>query len=1244
MTKEGATFDKWSPALDAATVMPDKDVEYTAMWIAEQLKVRFLVGEYGSPILLDEVTVDYGTSVAADVIDAQPVYREYGYKKLSGFAPFYNNERHIVYSDYWYINDKGEWELFDENVVITENTDVYAWFKYLKVQLTVPQFISLSPPIDAAYTPDDTRIMDTTKDLMYAANNIWIKNIVGEDKYVELREKALAKIAKTGVINEDGAIKITEIPVPITNVIKPEDIHKEVKLYIREIITDDSKLDQIFNMVSPAELVTLIGTEKLLGMLSDEQIADIITNQMDRDNIIDMIVGYPDVQEIVISYLKKLITPDPVTGTVENLALRNEVIAQIEHQLATDADLRAHILTDIDLLDSVLTSFESEIEHRAVNDDEFITAILANDSIRVAMIESLLTNDSFIDVLKTNATLKAHVVDTIKGDLNADVIDLLNNNDSFKSEILDAIKNDSALLALLNSGSIAESMFNAMGSYGTSDDIKNYVINIAEERYGIDNITGVTDYSAIISVPDVESMIADMEADARVNYPGISDTDLQVNIIQELNDSWNTIWGDENDPDSLNSKAKTFKENAIDAFVNNNGDLTGTDYEAVQSMIDDSILSVVADFVNGASLDGEIEGKIAEIIIEFVMQDINAIADADVKAMVTDAQNAFKVKAKTLDADTIAEAFINYRDEDAGNVPVLEQAIATNYADIVTYIESNMSDPDGEIYKTIDTLLAENAEDVSYDTFAALLNILLKDDDVMITEYFEDYVGNDANRTIVRAQVDEFIDEGNINATFVATHRDDIVNVLTSEGVDLNAYVTVDIIKSYIDGIGSEDDKIAFADEVYNALEQVDEYNEFMSSFDQKKDTFTIHKDNTLFVMGIAEAIKGFSYEQIIGMVDNKLVDKVIDVFGKQFLKELFEQAQDDYYQGIVDIVNEIDTDIANGVEPKTYEYSTALTFKVNLAEMLVKAYNKAQTKALSILDNKNVNYTENQYLDYLLTNDYLAEILEETTLGEADGYTGYGIRSEQYYYEMILKYVIILDDAICWYGDNYTEEQIRAIASAVLTKTFNIHDKINEILTEYRATGDLPEKADKVLNGVEQINNMFTKYQPQINKVVDKYLASALNKHFEPGDVLDKDKVQTSIDIMLGTDDPTFDIDVLYEIFYHFDGKVQSKLKQLIDSGKLEKAVKKFEETDLVQLIGNYTDNSKVTSLAEKANEIKESGKVKTAFNSIYDLLVLIAEHGIEPFRVDEDVITVEDAYEVSVKGMKFKIAREFR
>ncbi|MBQ7039126.1 MAG: InlB B-repeat-containing protein, partial [Clostridia bacterium] len=111
--KVGHIFDRWDPEFDSTTVMPDEEVTYTALWTPERYKVRFGIGKYGNMNVTYETEVDYGTTVDKDIIDGQKTYTSslYGYVKKADYAPFYNNEAHKTNSDYWYLNDDGEWEL-----------------------------------------------------------------------------------------------------------------------------------------------------------------------------------------------------------------------------------------------------------------------------------------------------------------------------------------------------------------------------------------------------------------------------------------------------------------------------------------------------------------------------------------------------------------------------------------------------------------------------------------------------------------------------------------------------------------------------------------------------------------------------------------------------------------------------------------------------------------------------------------------------------------------------------------------------------------------------------------------------------------------------------------------------------------------------------------------------------------------------------------------------------------------------
>ena len=126
----------------------------------------------------------------------------------------------------------------------------------------------------------------------------------------------------------------------------------------------------------------------------------------------------------------------------------------------------------------------------------------------------------------------------------------------------------------------------------------------------------------------------------------------------------------------------------------------------------------------------------------------------------------------------------------------------------------------------------------------------------------------------------------------------------------------------------------------------------------------------------------------------------------------------------------------------------------------------------------------------------------------------------------------------------------------------------------------------------------------------------------------------------MFGQDDPVFTIDAIYDIFYRYDATMQAKLKQLIESGKLEAAVEKFEDSIFGRLMAQQ---GAVGNISDKIQEIQSSGKVQSAFNSIYDVLLIVADYGVEPYRVDKDKVTVEDAYQFTVGSVTVKLARQF-
>ena len=175
----------------------------------------------------------------------------------------------------------------------------------------------------------------------------------------------------------------------------------------------------------------------------------------------------------------------------------------------------------------------------------------------------------------------------------------------------------------------------------------------------------------------------------------------------------------------------------------------------------------------------------------------------------------------------------------------------------------------------------------------------------------------------------------------------------------------------------------------------------------------------------------------------------------------------------------------------------------------------------------------------------------------------------------------------------------------------------------------------------MKQINSLLTRFDGQIKSAISKYLNSSINDKLEDGNIHENEKVDRIIDLLIGTEEPTFNIDSLYALFYRFDDNVQEKLQALIDSGKLRAAIDKFESTDFGKI---FKGNGRFGTVADKLEEIQNSGKVQSKFDSIYDLLVVTAEKGIEPYRVEKDNVTVVDAYEVNIAGVNLKIKRYYQ
>ena len=1207
-TKEHNSFNGWKTAggdvFNKDTIVT-ADITVIADWLVDRVRVRFYDGYTTNEAdKLNEVELAYGETVPTAEFPADLYSDLFGYKKGPGLASVYTDDyTHKVATENWYVDETtGEWKLFDDTIAVTKDMNVYRVFKWFGIYLDNPR-IGRTVSVGAPYEADSTRTLDTVKDMTVSARNqlAWLMTL---PKYSEYEDKIMKKLESTGLMTADREIGILDIPVAIVSVISPEKIRKEIKQYIEDAINDPAKLDSLFDIIDINELANQIGADKLFDMLTDAQILSILKDANNEDKVVDFIkdnLTNPTMKQTVIDYLKAQLS-DPTS------TFRAEIIAEIKAKLATDTDLREKVLTDAGLLNSILAqpSLKDAVVDLAT-EDSFIETALSDDTLKTTLVNELVLDDDFVAILLNTAEFKEHVIDQLRNStLGQDVKNLINTNSTFKDEIISEIKGDTDFTNHLKTD-LKDDILTELDTYATKEDVVDYILQVA----------GSKDFSAFLSAADLEQIYVD-------HVPGWNSmTDAQkadaLNNLASDSAKRDEIWA------QVQQKVEDYKNQVIDEYAD--GTLANIE---IEDLINNAVLNTIVKFIDGTPTvaDDAIEENIFAYIND-KLADINSITDSDIKNMVENARDGFVNTAKDLpNLETYVKEF-----RDAHEIEI-KTIISNEYATITDYIKNNVSNPN--VFALLDDMLRTKAASVNDAVISDYLDGL---SDSALSDYLKEYVEDAANDAKVIEYIKKFIASDSLNETFVATYRADIANALA--GTDISAFVDKDMIKDYINGL-SDAEKKDLADKIYANLETLSYFTEFMAAFDNKKDSFEINENNTMFVMAVAEAIKSFDYNSIIAMVNNKAVKKLLNVMGQDFLKPFFEQAQNDYYNGIKDIVDEINADKAAGNPVKTYKYSTSLNFKVNaVTDVLIPVYDKGQDKAIQILKNNNVYYDDNPYLKYLMEQDVVDELLIKVG-APTETLTGYKLKGELDYYDYAQKMLIIADDALCWYGDNLTEAQRDAIIKAVLEKLIKAHDKFNEIVADYDSTGNLPGKVENAINSVSQLGKLITKYSKQIDSMVDRYLGSGLNRHFESSDIMENKKFQTAVDIMLGTDDPVFTIDMLYDIFYRYDDKMQEKLKQLVDSGKLRKALDKFEKMDIAKLFDGV-GNSKVTSLAEKLNELKNKGRVTSAFESMYDTLVFIADHGIEPFRIEETVVTTQDAYEVKIGNTALKVRRYY-
>ena len=1360
-TKTGYTFLRWED--ENGNVVDENYVvsaatTAVAVWEVQTYTVRFFNGAeaVAGKQLGDNLSVEYNDNVEnaeypTEAIKAAENVKAIGYIKKADWAAFYNNDKHEVFAQWMYVNpETGAWELFDENVAITGDTDVHLLLKRIFFMIEndrLPQAFQVQAHyIDSAdnYNPtkgEPTRLRDTGKDLL-ASFNKQMDWALDMDIFTEKEAKLFNKLADLDLITENREIKISKLPVKITTVIKVEDIEKEVKQYIENALEDPDQLDSVLAMVDIQSLIATIGIDKIITGLPDDVLLTLLTDTNNRELVVNAIydnLSNPILQKPITDYLKdeiigneefreqlaatvagslmnslddeKLLSlmkgplketvidyvVDNATGTLKptiisflekeakdpDSAFFADLLAIIRQHLEDDALLRKEILSNRVLLETMLDFFEDDVIDLISTTDALIENALKQDNVKADFLDELVESEHFIEeVLHVHPEYLTNMVKD-GGDLHATAESAL-QSDAFKADIFEALKADSSFAAFFTAGSALETVVSDLLE-GERDAILAYIT---------EGTGDYSDYDSQIEAAVQAKGFADL-ADFRNAY-ALLDSTQQADACSE-------IWAE------LKPEIVTL---AMDSFTQ-----TGVDND----LANDALAKVMADYLDKTLPTGIDEALIDTIFVAYVNDTLHETGlHADIAALIESVKTEVKDVSNGPLAGMSTDELINfvktYRDDHPDEV---KDVLHTSYDVVEDYVLDGITDStaatyDPTLYAEIDELVADHASEVQDNVIISLINELLNHNIDLLDAYIELLMGDE---TELRKCVTLFIESDSFDKQFVTTYRagitstmtvddyadillklaqeavneeaadgalgtasTDLISDMVSEFIqdtsddtvitvksyigrfvendldvdfiktnraiidqvlidaDVADLIDTDMIKKYVAEVNKRGETDELADMIYGYLKDLQYYKDFIAAFKNGDDSFEVTKDSAVFASAIANAVSRFTYEEIIVMVDNPVVDKVLEVMGDQFLKEMFDTATADYAKGLQDTVDEVQAD------GQTREYTTSIIFKANVVQLLNDIYEKAQLKAEEkLLEYPALRYDENEYLQFIVQHNPIDELLIH--VGPAtDELTGYKLKDTadtMDYLDYAEKMVMIADDAILWYGDtaNLSEAEIEALFDAIYGKADKAQAKINELLIEFEATGDLPDKVEKLINKVSKVNELLDRFEPKIDKVINIYLDSAYSD-------IGEEKPKKAYDILLGIEEPVITVDFLYDIFYSKEPKLQAKLKEKIDDGTLQKAIDKFESTSIKEIVDRL-GNEKASTYAEKLDEIKNSGRVESAFDSLYDVLVMVADQGVDVLKAPANTNTkliVVDAYQINIRGVKFTIQRDMR
>ncbi len=250
-------------------------------------------------------------------------------------------------------------------------------------------------------------------------------------------------------------------------------------------------------------------------------------------------------------------------------------------------------------------------------------------------------------------------------------------------------------------------------------------------------------------------------------------------------------------------------------------------------------------------------------------------------------------------------------------------------------------------------------------------------------------------------------------------------------------------------------------------------------------ENFVIDPQHEFILSAFEMQVLDYTFDDLAANVP----DKVFRIYPRARLEQIFNNA----YNNLLAKITEGKQALARG---ENATIPSGLTFVVNPVDDI---YVILRNRFVELVDSRasaNYYYSDNEYLQEFIR---LTEVQNIFETGTGVG-TGYAIKEYRDYYDLILKLAIIGDDAMVWYTEELSQDELDQLILDYEDLFVKYANLLADIVGDYADTGSLPSQVDNnIVNAIR--NEIVSRLGSVHDKVLNWYKASPFNKEYSEDD-----------------------------------------------------------------------------------------------------------------------------------------------